>query len=265
MKELCANLFACLQGNDGLFYNHCISRLDLTHSGENLDQPLLSQKGICGRQELDRSSTKSLGHEDDAAKILFDFSCYIIAAPYIYMILHNVEELFNYHAGGTYPSLIHECPVGQNHLLLKHYTITNPVSYFRVSGSVCYVHVSKTNRTKLDPRARRCIFVGYDTHRKGWECMDPETKKVDVSCDVVFDEVSSLQIDTDRGTIDLSPFPDGAPSERGSNITPIEENIQQEETTGTVLRRTSRQRRQPDYLADYGCSVVSCFFYRRVM
>lgn len=134
------------------------------------------------------------------------------------------------------------------------------VSYFRVFGSVCYAHVSKTNRTKLDPRARRCILLGYDTHRKGWKCMDPETKKVDVSRDVVFDEVSSLQIDTDRGTIDLSPFPDGASRERGSNITHTEENIQQEETTGTVLRRTTRQRRQPDYLDDYDCSVVSCFF-----
>ncbi|RWR74934.1 Integrase, catalytic core [Cinnamomum micranthum f. kanehirae] len=82
------------------------------------------------------------------------------------------------------------------------------VSYFQVFGSDCYVHISKTIRTKLDPRARRCIFVGYDAHRKGWKCMDPETKKVDVSRDVVFDEVSSLQIDTKRGTIDFSPFPD---------------------------------------------------------
>ena len=41
------------------------------------------------------------------------------------------------------------------------------VSYFQIFGSVCYVHVSKSNRTKLDPRARQCIFIGYDTHRKG--------------------------------------------------------------------------------------------------
>lgn len=58
------------------------------------------------------------------------------------------------------------------------------------------------------------------------------------------------------------PFPDGASREKGSNITPTEENIQQEETTRTVLRSTSRQRRQPDYLADYDCSVVSYFFTR---
>ncbi|XXG58357.1 hypothetical protein AAC387_Pa04g0683 [Persea americana] len=43
-RVMLVDISACLtqKGNDGLFYNHCISRLDLTHSGENLDQPLLS-------------------------------------------------------------------------------------------------------------------------------------------------------------------------------------------------------------------------------
>ncbi|XP_071719575.1 uncharacterized protein [Rutidosis leptorrhynchoides] len=41
------------------------------------------------------------------------------------------------------------------------------VSYFRVFGSICYVHVPKANRTKLDPKAQKCIFVGYDSYKKG--------------------------------------------------------------------------------------------------
>ncbi|KAA8540328.1 hypothetical protein F0562_024753 [Nyssa sinensis] len=112
----------------------------------------------------------------------------------------------------------------------------------------------KTNRTKLDPRARCCIFVGYDTHKKGWRCMDLETKKVVVSRDVVFDEVSSHQIDANpnRGTADLSPFfGDDASSEKGSNTTSSGETIQQDEVIGTAIRRSSRQRQQPDYLTDY--------------
>ncbi|KAA8541518.1 hypothetical protein F0562_022670 [Nyssa sinensis] len=101
-----------------------------------------------------------------------------------------------------------------------------------VEKTVCYVHVSKPNRTKLDPRARRCIFVGYDTHKKGWRCMDLETKKVVVSRDVVFDEFSSHQIDANlnRGTADFSPFfGDDASSENGSNTTSSRETIQQDE------------------------------------
>ncbi|KAF7841355.1 retrovirus-related pol polyprotein from transposon tnt 1-94 [Senna tora] len=65
------------------------------------------------------------------------------------------------------------------------------VNYFRIFGSICYVHVPKGNRTKLDPKARKCVFVGYDSYRKGWRCMDPKTKKFTTSRDVVFDEVST--------------------------------------------------------------------------
>jgi hypothetical protein len=43
----------------------------------------------------------------------------------------------------------------------------------------------------LDDKAHKCIFIGYDERKKGWKCMDPETHKICVSRDVVFDEVSS--------------------------------------------------------------------------
>ncbi|KAA8549858.1 hypothetical protein F0562_001542 [Nyssa sinensis] len=117
------------------------------------------------------------------------------------------------------------------------------VSYFRVFSSVCYVHVSKTNWTKPDPRARRCIFVGYNTHKKGWRCMDPKTKKVLVSYDVVFDKVSSYQINanTNRGMADLSPFfSNDASSEKGSNTSSSGETIQQDEVIGTAIQRRDR-------------------------
>ncbi|KAH0773837.1 hypothetical protein KY290_010974 [Solanum tuberosum] len=60
-----------------------------------------------------------------------------------------------------------------------------------VFGSTCYVHIPKTNRTKLDLEAKKCVFVGYDSYGKGWRCMDPEPKKLVTSRDIVFDEISS--------------------------------------------------------------------------
>jgi len=65
------------------------------------------------------------------------------------------------------------------------------VKHFKVFGSICYVHVPDAKRTKLDAKAHKCIFIGYDERKKGWKCMDPETHKFIVSRDVVFDEVSS--------------------------------------------------------------------------
>ena len=66
------------------------------------------------------------------------------------------------------------------------------MNYFRVFDSICCVHVPRTNRTKLDPKAKKCVFVCYDSYMKDWRCMDQKTNKFTISRDVVFDEVSSL-------------------------------------------------------------------------
>ncbi|KAH9779126.1 hypothetical protein KPL71_007607 [Citrus sinensis] len=65
------------------------------------------------------------------------------------------------------------------------------VSYLRVFGCVCYVFVPDHLRSKIDKKAVRCIFVGYDNQRKGWKCCDPVNGKCYTSRDVVFDEASS--------------------------------------------------------------------------
>ncbi|KAF9679044.1 hypothetical protein SADUNF_Sadunf07G0099100 [Salix dunnii] len=65
------------------------------------------------------------------------------------------------------------------------------VSYFRVFGCVCYVFIPNHLRSKMDKKAVRCIFVGYDNQRKGWKCCDPITGKCYTSRNVVFDESSS--------------------------------------------------------------------------
>ncbi|KAG6424918.1 hypothetical protein SASPL_115341 [Salvia splendens] len=131
------------------------------------------------------------------------------------------------------------------------------VSLFRVLGSICYVYVSNSNRNKLDPKAKRCIFIGYDTHRKGWRCMDPEIKKVVVSRDVVFDEISSDHIGANDKSItaDLLPICGDAESNDKRSITTSGENVQQSETIEARARRSDRQRRPPTHLADYEVEV----------
>lgn len=58
----------------------------------------------------------------------------------------------------------------------------------RVFGCVAYVHLHKNQRTKLDPCALRCLFVGYATHQKGYRCYDPSSKRTYVTMDVTFSE-----------------------------------------------------------------------------
>ena len=139
-------------------------------------------------------------------------------------------------------------------------------------GSLCYVHIPKHNRTKLDAKARKCLFVGYDAHRKGWKCMDPVTKKIVTSRDVVFDEVSTLYPDfVHEGNFELVPLIDSClklsplefeSNERGRLMSTSQNDPAQGEATP---RRTSRQSKLPNYLNDYEvqlnqCIVSSYFF-----
>ena len=45
---------------------------------------------------------------------------------------------------------------------------------------------------KLDPRALRCVFVGYFSTNKGYKCFHPPTEKIFVSADVTFVEIESF-------------------------------------------------------------------------
>lgn len=65
------------------------------------------------------------------------------------------------------------------------------VKYFRVFGCVCYVFVPNHLRHKMDKKAVRCVFVGYDLEKKGWRCMEPNTGRIYVSRNVIFDEHSA--------------------------------------------------------------------------
>jgi hypothetical protein len=65
------------------------------------------------------------------------------------------------------------------------------VSHFRVFGCIAYVHVPDEKRSKLDPKAKKCIFTGYSSEQKGYRCFNPSIRKLQVSIDVVFDEMAS--------------------------------------------------------------------------
>ncbi|TXG67989.1 hypothetical protein EZV62_009264 [Acer yangbiense] len=68
-----------------------------------------------------------------------------------------------------------------------------PVSDYdqlHIFGCPAYFHVTES---KLDPRAKKAIFVGFSEGVKGFRLWNPESKKIILSRDVTFDESAMLK------------------------------------------------------------------------
>jgi hypothetical protein len=52
------------------------------------------------------------------------------------------------------------------------------LTHLKVFGCDAYVHVPKENMSKLDKKAKKCIFISYKDRLKGYKLWNPKTKKV---------------------------------------------------------------------------------------
>ena len=58
----------------------------------------------------------------------------------------------------------------------------------KIFGCLAFVHSHDPHRTKLDPKAYKCIFLGYSATQKGYRCYSFEKRKYFTSLDVTFFE-----------------------------------------------------------------------------
>lgn len=62
------------------------------------------------------------------------------------------------------------------------------ISFLRVLGCQAYTHIPKIQRLKLDPTAISLVLVGYESGAKAYRLWDPDTKRIIISRNVVFNE-----------------------------------------------------------------------------
>lgn len=62
------------------------------------------------------------------------------------------------------------------------------LSLVKIFGSVCYARTETVGRTKLDDRSKVLVHLGTEPGSKAYGLFDPQSKRVVVSRDVVFEE-----------------------------------------------------------------------------
>jgi transposase InsO family protein len=87
--------------------------------------------------------------------------------------------------------LVNLSPTRVNYGLIpdeKFYSKKPRVDHLRIFGSICYLHIPKEKRYKLDSKSIQCFFLGYDKNSKVYRVFEPTSKKIHLSRDIVFDE-----------------------------------------------------------------------------
>lgn len=135
------------------------------------------------------------------------------------------------------------------------------LSFLKVFGCLSYVHIDDSARSKLDPKSKKCFFIGYGDAEFGYRFWDIQNRKIIRSRNVIFNEQvlykdavgktsesgSELKEST---TVNLRDFSaDNTPIvEEGRGVVEEEadENVTPEENPHTpivALRRSTRLRK----------------------
>ncbi|KAH9740957.1 hypothetical protein KPL70_002426 [Citrus sinensis] len=130
-------------------------------------------------------------------------------------------------------------------------------SYLHAFGCPVYVMYNAQERTKLDAKSRRCIFLGYVDGVKGYRLWDPTAHKIVISRDVIFVEDQLQMKDGDDGIVKeksetvpvcVENNPEDSDS---SEATPEHEEQEPVEFETPEVRRSTRERRLLAWYSEY--------------
>ncbi|KAH9671138.1 hypothetical protein KPL70_017236 [Citrus sinensis] len=130
-------------------------------------------------------------------------------------------------------------------------------SYLHAFGCPVYVMYNAQERTKLDPKYRRCIFLGYADRVKGYRLWDPTTHNIVISKDVIFIEDQLQRRDEDDSKVKeksetIPVYVENNPKDSDSfEAAPEHEEQEPVESEAPEIRRSTRKRRPLTWHSEY--------------
>jgi len=161
--------------------------------------------------------------------------------------------------------------------LLLHAHIPD-ITSFKVFGSLCYSTTLQGHKSKLSPRARKSIFLGYSVGFKGLVLLDLQYREIHISRHVIFHEhmlpypsnPSSITTTYDYFPSDAclaSNLPTYTPNTPTISPPPIIDPDPPAHTSNPPtppisppIRKCSRTTHPPSHLKDYVCNISSSSF-----
>lgn len=116
------------------------------------------------------------------------------------------------------------------------------VNHLRVFGSKSFAHIPEEDMKKLDPKAMKCIFVGYCTQFKAYNLFNPLTHRFFTRQDVLFNEQAeegNKEKNIEEWKIPLLMEERNADNNR-------QQQQQQKEDAGDVICKSSSRRSEAE-------------------
>ncbi|KAH9742745.1 hypothetical protein KPL70_003057 [Citrus sinensis] len=130
-------------------------------------------------------------------------------------------------------------------------------SYLHAFGCLVYVMYNAQERTKLDAKSRRCIFLGYADGVKRYRMWDLTTHKIVISRDVIFiEDQLQMRYEDDNKVKEKSEtipvYVENNPEDSYSSEAASEHEEQEPvESEALEVRRSTRERRLPTWHSEY--------------